>query len=106
MNTIVCQWATPVASAQAWVAMHTPPSSSPTHAMCCHTPRANTLSPGGRGGRRMRSRSAGSIASASPGRPSVTRFTQRMWIGSSGIGSPRNGARKMVQISPMFPVIA
>ena len=65
--------------------------------MCCHMPCANTLSFGGRGGRRMRPRSAGSTASARPGSPSVTRFTHRMWIGSSGIGRPRKGARKMVQ---------
>ena len=62
-------------------------------------PRANRLSAGGRGGRRMMSRSAGSAASASPGRPSVTRLIHRIWIGSSGTGSPRKGARKMVQIS-------
>ena len=28
-----------------------------------------------------------------------------MWIGSSGIGSPRNGARKIVQISPELLVM-
>ena len=38
--------------------------------------------------------SAGSAASASPGRPSVTRLIHRIWIGSSGIGSPSSGARK------------
>ena len=67
--------------------------------------RAKTLSPGGRGGRCITPRSSGSAARASPGRPSVTRLIQRMWIGSSGMGRPRNGARKIVQISPELLVI-
>ncbi len=73
--------------------------------MCCHMPCAKMLSCGGRGGRRITPGSAGSAASARPGRPSVTRLIQRMWIGSSGIGRPRNGARKIVQISPELLVI-
>ena len=55
---------------------------------------------GVRGGRFMTSRSAGSAAKARPGRPSVTRLIHRIWMGSSGIGKPRKGARKRVQISP------
>ena len=69
-------------------------------------PRAKMLSSGGRGGRAITSRSAGSSARARPGRPSVMRFTQRMWIGSSGTGMPRNGARNTTQISPVLPVSA
>ena len=73
--------------------------SRPTQTAWTPRPWANTPSVGGRGGRCMTSRSSGSTDSARPGRPSVTRLIQRIWIGSSGIGSPRNGARKMVQIS-------
>ena len=47
----------------------------------------------------MTSGSSGSTESARPGSPSVMRLIQRICIGSKGIGSPRNGARKMVQIS-------
>jgi hypothetical protein len=60
---------------------------------------------GARGGRCMMLRSARSAGQRQPGRPSVTRLIQRMWIGSSGIGRPRKGARKMVQISPELLVI-
>jgi hypothetical protein len=81
-------------SDQACTPRHTAPISRPTHSMCCHRPWANTLSSGRRGGRCITPRSAGSAASASPGRPSVTRLTHRMWIGSSGIGRPSSGARK------------
>jgi hypothetical protein len=52
----------------------------------------------------MTLRSAGSAARASPGSPSVTRLIQRIWIASSGTGMPRNGARKIVQISPELVV--
>ena len=34
------------------------------------------------------------------GKPSVTRFIQRMWMGNSGRGNPRNGATTSVQSSP------
>ena len=78
--------------------------SKPTQTMCCHMPPAKMLSRGGRGGRCMTFPSAGSAASARPGSPSVTRLIHRMWIGSSGIGRPRNGARKMVQISAVLQV--
>ncbi len=49
--------------------------------------------------------SAGSAASARPGRPSVTRLIQRMWIGKRGIGRPKNGARKIVHTSPELLVM-
>ena len=90
----------------ACVSSDVPPMSSPTHRMCCHMPCAKRLSAGGRGGRCMMPFSAGSAASATPGRPSVTRLIQRMWMGSSGMGRPRNGARKIVQISPELQVTA
>ena len=67
--------------------------------MCCHMPRANMLSPGGRGGRRIAPFSGGSAASANPGSPSVIRLIQRMWTGSKGMGNPKNGARNSVRIS-------
>lgn len=56
----------------------------------------------------MMPRSAGSAASARPGRPSVTKLTHRMWMGSSGMGNSNSnsGARKMVQISSELPVMA
>ncbi len=42
-------------------------------------PRAKTLSLSGYGGRRIVFRSAGSTPNASPGNPSVTRLTHRIW---------------------------
>ena len=56
--------------------------------MCCHNPCAKMLSVGGRGGLRMRRGSPGSAASARPGKPSVTRLIQRIWIGCSGYRQP------------------
>ena len=105
VNAIVRQCAEPSRIAHACANRVSAPIRRPTHSMCCHMPCAKTLSCGGRGGRRMTPRSSGSAASASPGRPSVTRFTHRMWIGSSGIGRPTKGARKIVQISPELPAI-
>ncbi|MNE15718.1 hypothetical protein D3C80_1086390 [compost metagenome] len=49
--------------------------------------------------------SAGSEASANPGKPSVIKLTQRICIAKSGIGKPKKGARKITQISPEFPVM-
>ena len=107
VNTMVCQCASRSWIAQACAQQATPPPiSSPTQRMCCHMPWAKMLSFGGRGGRCMIAALRRLAASASPGRPSVTRLIHRMWIGSSGIGSPRNGARKIVQISPELLVMA
>ena len=103
MNTIVCQCAEPATIAQYCVKIDSAPISSPTQTICMPSPPANRLSPGGRGGRLMLPFSAGSIASASPGNPSVTRFTHRIWIGSSGSGMPKNGATSSVTISPVLP---
>ena len=46
----------------------------------------------------------GSTERASAGRLSVTRLTQRMWMGRIGTGRPTSGARKSVSISPELVV--
>ena len=98
VNTIVCQ-CQPTLIEKAWMASVTPPMSKPTHSACCHSPRAKIDSDCGRGGRRIVSGSTGSTPRARAGGPSVTRLIHRMWIGSSGIGRPANGARNITQIS-------
>src|SRR5215203_5950001 len=55
---------------------------------------------GGRGGRRMVPRSAGSALTARAGRPSVTRLIQSIWRGTSGNPSPTKGPMSMTRISP------
>ncbi len=105
MNTIVRQVPSALPMKSACVTIATPPISTPTHTMWVPSPRAKMLSRGCRGGRAITSRSPGSAVRASPGTPSVTRLIQRMWIGSSGIGRPRNGAKKIVTISPALLLI-
>src|SRR6476469_9216529 len=63
-------------------------------------PPAKRFSFGGIGGRFIMFFSAGSATSAMPGKPSVTRLIQRMWIGNKGIGNSNMGAKNMVRISP------
>ena len=55
--------------------------------------------PGFRGGRRMSPGSAGSSASASAGAVSVTRLSQRIWIGFSGSGKPAAVVPRIMMIS-------
>ncbi len=57
---------------------------------------------GSRGLRCIRSRSGGSTARASAGRPSVTRLTYRSCTAVSGSGRPARVAPAMRPISPMF----
>ena len=59
-------------------------------------------SAGGLGGRFMMSGSPGSTPSASAGAPSVTRLSQRIMMGVSGIASPAIIAIKMMRISPIL----
>ena len=103
---MVCQCAEPRAIAHACGEQRRRRPSAARPRPCAATCRARRCFPAaGAAGGCMMPRSAGSAASASPGRPSVTRLIHRMWIGSSGIGRPRNGARKIVQISPALLVI-
>ncbi len=53
-----------------------------------------------RGGRSMMFGSTGSTPRARAGRPSVTRLTQRIWMGRSGTGKPARAATNMTRISP------
>jgi len=52
------------------------------------------------GGRRIISLSGGSNPSPRAGKLSVTRLTQRIWIGRSGTGQPTKEATNMTIISP------
>ena len=49
--------------------------------------------------------SAGSAVNARPGKPSVISLIHKIWAGSRGVGNPRKGANKSVQISPEFELI-
>ncbi len=55
---------------------------------------------GSLGGLFMTSGSAGPPAKARLGNPSVIRLSQSMWIGKSGMGKPKRGAKKISIISP------
>ncbi len=71
-----------------------------TTAMRSLTGVVKTLSLGSRGGRSMMSGSGGSTPRAMAGRPSVTRFTHKIWMAVSGSGRPIRLATNMIKISP------
>ncbi len=61
------------------------------------------LSRGLKGGRFMTSGSGGSTANAKAGKPSVTKFIQRIWRGVRGTPpNPKMGAAAIVRTSPML----
>ena len=105
VKMMVCQFSLPASIAQTIDRIESPPIKRPTQSICCHIPWAKILSSGGRGGRCIIPRSTGSADNANPGKPSVTRLIQRIWIGRSGIGKPKNGAKNSVHISPELLVM-
>ena len=87
-------------SASAWTASVTPPMSSPTQSACCQRPRGEDRL--GRRARRAAHRvRLGRLDAQGEARQAVGHEVDPQDVtGRSGIGSPRNGARNMTQISP------
>ena len=79
--------------------------STPTHTMCKPRPLANTLCPGGRGGRFMMFSSAFSYDNEMAGKPSETKLIHKIWMGSSATGKPIIGPTSNVSNSPELVVI-
>jgi len=54
------------------------------------------------GGRFRMFSSAGSEENANAGKPSEIKLTHKIWMGKRGMGKPSSGAKKIVQILPVF----
>ena len=80
------------------------PSIMPRMTMVRASPWANNPSVFGRGLRFIMSRAGGSMPSAMAGRPSVNRFTNRIWMGSSVTGRCSSMPNSIPSTSPKLEV--
>ena len=72
--------------------------------MVSASPCANSPSALGRGGRAIMSFAGGSMPRAMAGRPSVNRFTSKIWMGASITGRCISMPNSMPSTSPRFEV--